>query len=203
MSKILTLTIALFSLLIFIGLLPVHGEDDIYDNVIRLHVIANSDSKEDQELKLKVRDEVLKVTSGFAKDAQSFDEAKLSFEKELSKIREAAGRCVIENGYSYPIVAQLTRERYPRKNYDTFCFPSGEYMSLQIKIGEAEGQNWWCVVFPPMCMSAASIYQSLSAEDALIQIGFSSEQYKIITESENATYRVRFKILEAIESALA
>ena len=203
MNKLLTIIIAIFCLTVMIGLLPVRGEAEIYDSVIRLHVLANSDSEEDQALKLKVRDALLAASAEFVFECDDIEEAKTVFCENMAYMQLVAERCVEENGYSYPVTVELGEERYPTRNYEGFCFPSGEYLSLRVKIGDAEGKNWWCVLFPPMCMSVATKYSSLSAADALINIGFTSEQYKLITESDNSTYKIRFKILESFESVLS
>ena len=94
----------------------------------------------------------------------------------------------------------LCEEEYPERAYDGFCFPGGKYMSLRVCLGEAEGKNWWCVVFPPLCMSAASVTKQ-QAEDAFISVGLTPEQYKIVTESQSTPkYRIRFKFLETLKS---
>ena len=88
-------------------------------------------------------------------------------------------------------------EDYPTREYESCAFPAGQYLSLKICLGEAEGQNWWCVLFPPLCLSAAT--DSSDHEDAFIQVGLTKEQYGIITETEDTKYRVRFKILETVK----
>lgn len=203
MSKALTLFLSVIVVFIFLGLMPIHGEADIYDNVVRLHVIANSDSEEDQSLKMKVRDELLEVVSDFVGECKNIDEATAVIEKNIEKIRQSALECIDKEGYEYNVDVILGKEEYPTKNYEGFCFPSGEYLSLRVIIGEGKGQNWWCVLFPPLCMSAASEEKRISAEEALINVGFTSEQYKIITDSEDATYVVRFKILEAAQKVFS
>ena len=203
MNKILTVVVAIFVLTLTLGFLPIRGEAQIYDNVIRLHVLANSDSEEDQALKLCVRDAILEATAEMTLTCDKIEDAELLFSEKIDYITDVARTCIAENGYSYDVSVELSEELYPTRNYDAFCFPSGEYLSLQVKIGDAKGQNWWCVLFPPMCLSAASKTSTATASDALINIGFTSEQYKLITESDNMTYTVRFKILETFEKALA
>ena len=200
MKKLLTLTVAVIVISIFLGLMPVHGESEIYDSVIRLHVIANSDSDEDQRLKLSVRDEILVKVADITARCDTLDEARTAVQMNLDEIEKIAADRVEKEGYKYDVCVELGEERYPTKSYESFCFPSGEYLSLQVKIGEAQGQNWWCVLFPPMCVSAASVK---SSEDALINVGLSGQQYKIITDSHNTTYNVRFKILETIEEIVS
>lgn len=177
------------------NVLPIHGEEKIYDSVVRLHVLANSDSDEDQALKLKVRDAILGYTSPKVIDSTSREEAISILENELDKIEEIAAKVIEEEGYDYSVEVTLTLEDYPTRNYESMSFPSGEYVSLRVLIGEAEGQNWWCVLFPPLCLSAAT--EKADNEDAFIAVGLNSDQYKIITETQNTTYYLRFKILEA------
>lgn len=188
------------SFVLCLGLLPVHGEEDIYDSVVRLHVLANSDSEEDQELKLKVRDKVIELTETLLEGKQNRSEAMETLSAHLDDFEKTALSVIEENGYSYTVSARLGEEEYPTRKYDSICFPCGTYVSLQIKIGEAEGKNWWCVLFPPLCLSAASSKDKEKLEQSFIAVGLTPEQYRIITESENSNsrYKIRFKILELI-----
>ena len=176
--------------------LPIHGEEKIYESVVRLHVLANSDSEEDQALKLKVRDEILSYISPRVIDSKSREDAIKTIEGEMDEIQRIAQDAVISAGYEYSVDITLTLEEYPTRNYESMSFPSGEYVSLRVLIGEAEGQNWWCVLFPPLCLSAAT--EKSVSEEAFIAVGLTSDQYKIITETEDVKYQLRFKILEAI-----
>ncbi len=198
-EKILVLACVFILCVSICNILPIHGEEKIYESVVRLHVLANSDSEEDQELKLKVRDEILAYTSPKVIDSASREEAIQILENELEEIEKIAKEVVTEQGYDYSVEVTLTLEDYPTRNYESMSFPSGEYVSLRVLIGEAEGQNWWCVLFPPLCLSAAS--EKLENEEAFIAVGLNSEQYKIITETEDTKYYLRFKILEAIKGA--
>ena len=197
MKKIISLACVLVLCVAICGILPIHGEEEIYESVVRLHVLANSDSEEDQALKLKVRDAVLAYTSPRVIDSVSREEAIEILSRELDAIKEIAQKSVYENGYDYPVDVTLTLEEYPTRNYESMSFPSGEYVSLRVLIGESEGQNWWCVLFPPLCLSAAT--EKSANEEAFIAVGLTSEQYKIITETDDAKYQLRFKILESIE----
>lgn len=179
------------------NVLPIHGEEKIYESVVRLHVLANSDSDEDQALKLKVRDTILSYTSPKVIDSASREEAIETLQGELDNIEKVAKQVILEQGYDYSVEVTLTLEKYPTRNYESMSFPAGEYVSLRVLIGEAEGQNWWCVLFPPLCLSAAS--EKAENEDAFIAVGLNSDQYKIITETEDTKYFLRFKILEALK----
>ena len=197
-QKILLLFCVLFLCVTICDVLPIHGEEKIYESVVRLHVLANSDSAEDQALKLKVRDAVLAYVSPRVIDSKSRDEAISILQGELENINEIAARVVADEGYDYPVDVALTLEEYPTRNYESMSFPSGEYVSLRVMLGNAEGQNWWCVLFPPLCLSAAS--EKASNEEAFIAVGLNSDQYKIITQTEDATYYLRFKFLEVMEN---
>ena len=195
-KRLLIFTFCVIGLTVLLGFLPVHGESEIYQSVLRLHVLANSDSEEDQALKLKVRDTVLEYTEEALKDCDSKEEAQAKLRSELGVIQRLAEETVASEGYTYSVSVSLGEEEYPTKNYESCCFPSGEYTSLRIMIGEAEGQNWWCVLFPPLCLSAAS-----DSSDAFVQAGLSDQQYKIITQTDAPKYKVRFKLLEAFEES--
>ena len=197
-KRILIATFTIIGLYVLLGFLPIHSEAAIYDNVLRLHVLANSDSSEDQALKLEVRDRILEETATLFKNCKSKDEAREAVESNLDKIREIAEQTVREAGYEYGVSVSLGEEEYPTKNYEECCFPAGEYLSLRVMIGEAEGENWWCVLFPPLCIDAAGESREVFAE-----VGLTDEQYSFITETDNPKYKVRFKLLEVIEGALS
>ena len=196
-KRILIATFTIIGLYVLLGFLPIHSEAAIYDNVLRLHVLANSDSSEDQALKLEVRDRILEETATLFKDCKTKDEAREAVESNLDKIREIAEQTIREAGYEYGVSVSLGEEEYPTKNYEECCFPAGEYLSLRVMIGEAEGENWWCVLFPPLCIDAAGESREVFAE-----VGLTDEQYSFITETDNPKYKVRFKLLEVIEGAM-
>lgn len=194
-KRLLTATLALCAILLFVGLMPVRGEAEIYDTVVRLHVLANSDSEEDQALKLRVRDAVLGVTSPLLAECQTQDEARACIEANLQDIQSAAESVIAAEGRTDAINVLLGMEEYPERDYDSFCFPAGTYLSLRVCIGEAEGQNWWCCLFPPLCLGTSTA-TSEQAEEEFVAVGLTPSQYKIITETEKPVYKVRFKILE-------
>ena len=197
-KRILITFFALCSILLFLGTLPIHGEAEVYDSVVRLHVLANSDSKEDQALKLKVRDALLEKTVPQLSSCDSREEACMLLEAHKGELQRVAREVICAQGYDYPVTILLGEEEYPEKNYDSVCFPSGSYTSLRVCIGDAEGQNWWCCLFPPLCLGNSTV-SSEDAEDAFISVGLTPNQYKIITRTEKPVYRVRFKILELFQ----
>ncbi|WP_066895855.1 stage II sporulation protein R [Clostridium nigeriense] len=125
--------------------------EDIVNEIIRFHVIANSNSEEDQNLKLKVRDRVIEFVSNNLKDCKSLNDAREFIINNKSEIESIAQFVVDENGYSYNVTSSLSKENFPDKVYGDVVFPQGEYEAYRILIGEAKGENWWCVMFPPLC----------------------------------------------------
>ncbi len=194
-KRLMILFLVLCTALMFVGLLPVHGEEEIYDTVVRLHVLANSDSEEDQALKLEVRDAILKVTAPLMEGCVDQRDAIERLEGAEEQILAAARSAIAAREKQYDVSITFGEEEYPERDYQSFCFPSGTYVSMRVCIGEAEGENWWCCLFPQLCLSAATVGRA-EAEDACISVGLTPSQYKIITESEKPVYQVRFKLLE-------
>lgn len=195
--------VALICALVLIGAafgyaLPVHGEEKIYDAVIRLHVIAHSDAAEDQADKLAVRDAVLACAAELTKDCRERDEAQQLLLENQARLEQIGMQVLCERGRERAVRVELGQEKYPTRSYDSFCFPAGEYLSLRVMIGDAAGQNFWCVLFPPMCLSAASVPQD-EAEDAMISVGLTPAQYRIVTETQSPKYKLRFRLLEVLE----
>ena len=190
-KRILILMLTLILLIGLLAVLPIHSESRIYDSVLRLHVIANSDSDEDQALKLLVRDAVLLEAQKLLENISDRESAEQIISQNTEQLRLIAENTVRRNGYSYPVSITLGKEEYPTKNYESCAFPAGEYTSLQIMIGNASGKNWWCVLFPPLCLSAAT------DKDAFTSVGITDSQYQIITDTKNPKYKIRFKILES------
>ena len=138
-----------------------------YEGIIRFHVIANSDSDEDQELKFKVRNRVLAKVQNALEGSQGAAQTREYIEENLEEIEACALQCVRAEGYDYDVKARIGVTAIPAKEYDDVYFPAGTYEALTITIGEGKGQNWWCVVFPPLCLVDAREggYDDLFAED--------------------------------------
>ena len=166
-----------------------YKEEKVYNGLIRLHIIANSDSEEDQKVKLKVRDELIRTSGSCLSDCNTLDEAKQKLASLLDEIKSKADSTLKENGLSYVSETELGNERYDTRVYDGIAFPKGEYLSLRVILGDGKGKNWWCVLFPPLCLSAASAKKGLSS------IGMDSETQKTFTSSKKK-YRIKFKLLE-------
>jgi stage II sporulation protein R len=202
-GTIVTAVVLLIAALALLGIayLPVHGEEQIYDAVIRLHVIANSDSAEDQAIKMQVRDAVLSVTTQELDGCDDRAEAAARLTNLIPALTATAEQALRKEGYEDSVTITLSEEEYPTRSYESFCFPSGVYLSLRVMIGKAQGQNFWCVLFPPLCMSAATVGKE-QAEEEFISVGLSKDQYAIITETENTKYKLRFKFLETLQGWL-
>ena len=165
------------------------------DQVIRLHVLANSDSEADQALKLKVRDRVLGATSDYFVPGATLEETREVLTEHLADIAAAGADQVAEEGYQYPVTVSLEDNYwFPTKQYTDFALPAGEYTALRVVIGEGAGQNWWCVVFPPLCLGSVS---ETAAQTALSD-GFTQDQVSLIT-GEDEGYVVKFKAIELWE----
>ena len=163
------------------------------DQVIRLHVLANSDSAEDQALKLQVRDRILERAQELYPERATLAEARAALEESLSELSRIGEQTVKEAGYDYPVTAQLTQCWFPTKEYEDFALPAGDYTALRIVIGEGEGQNWWCVAFPPLCLGAAS----QSVEEAAQAGHFDADQTALITGASEG-YVLKFKGMELL-----
>lgn len=169
-------------------------QTELAANVIRMHVIANSDSAEDQQLKLAVRDRVLTQAEALYDEGDTLSDALEKLENNLN-VLAAAGRAVVEEqGYDYPVTASLERTWFPTKEYTDFALPAGNYTALRVVIGQGDGRNWWCVVFPPLCLG--SVTQTV--EETAAAGGFTHNQVSLIT-GESQGYVVKFKAMELWE----
>ena len=174
-----------------ISLVPFQAQcKQISDDVFRLHILANSDSKEDQNLKLKVRDAVLQQTDNLYKNADSKQDAISLTKQSLEKIIQTAQQTVYDNGYDYQVKAEITNMHFNTRHYESVTMPSGDYDALRITIGSAKGKNWWCVMYPALCIGAATNLDELKANTT-------QEEYNIL--DSNGRYEYKFLILEYIQ----
>ena len=175
------------------------GQAALADKVIRLHVIANSDSPADQALKLQVRDRILAEAEDLFDQGLTVDEARAVLTDQLAGLAAAGAEVVGEAGYDYPVTASLEEGVwFPTKTYTDFALPAGNYTALRIVIGEGGGQNWWCVVFPPLCLGSVTE----TVEETAGAGGFSEDEIALIT-GEDEGYVVKFRLMEWWEKFLA
>lgn len=165
-------------------------QDQLADKVVRLHVLANSDSEEDQTLKLQVRDRILDRATEILENSEDRGEAEIHLREALPELEALAAEEIRARGYAYTVEVKLEDAEFPTKEYEGFTLPAGEYLALRVLIGEAGGQNWWCVVFPPLCTATAADVPA-SARAA----GLSGEEVSLITE-EDRGYVLKFKVIE-------
>ena len=165
--------------------------EDIRENIFRLHVIANSDSQEDQQLKLAVRDRIISIGGDIFAQVHNKQEAETIVRPMLSEFQRAAEDVIKEQGYDYSVKVTISNEYFNTRIYEKVTLPAGKYDALRIIIGSGEGKNWWCVMFPPMCLPAAEETQTLN------QV-LSEEDLQFVSEYQD--YEVRFKVIEWYEN---
>lgn len=185
---------AVVTILVICGLfyvLSVHKDRQaLNEQIIRLHVVADTDDPVDQEVKLQVKDEVLKLVETIKSNASSKAEALERLREKLPELQKAANDVLQRLKMQYQATVTLDEEPFPTRVYDTFSLPAGVYDSLRVTIGNGEGQNWWCVVFPDLCLPAASS----EVENTAIEAGFSDTLSKTLTRQEG--YTIRFWLLD-------
>lgn len=202
MKKYLLLLIVSIAFLLLSAYSYVNAvSNNLADSVFRLHVIANSDSEEDQNLKYKVRDSLIGYMNTLTNDMNTKDEVIKIAGKHIQDFKDIAQNVVKENGYNYEVNVEIGNFSFPTKTYGDISFPSGFYDALKVEIGKAEGQNWWCVMFPPLCFVDVSsgVVPEESKENLEANLG--DEGYSIISDSEeNGLTSIKFKIIEFFEN---
>lgn len=180
-----------FVLTVIYSVIPFEAQcSELSQDVFRLHILANSDSEADQSLKLKVRDEVLEYTEDLFNSAKTKEEAESVISDNLQSISNVAYQTVLDNGYDYVVTAEITNMYFTTRYYEGYTLPSGMYDALRITIGEGEGHNWWCVMYPSICISSAEDKES-KAKEAL-----DDDEYNIVC---NEQYQYKFKVVEMFE----
>ncbi len=192
LSLILTLTVFLFAAYV-IAKEQLSEELEIYEKTLRLHMPANSNSSADQEVKLKVRDAVINYLAEPLSKCTTKDEAVNKVQYLSNNITLVANNILKENGFDYTAKVSVVKEEYPTRDYEGISLPAGKYTSLKIELGKAEGQNWWCVLFPQVCIGTSK------PAEALAEVGFTPNQIRLLTEGDEGEYVVKFKLLEIFE----
>ena len=192
----------LFCLFIFISALSYVNavSNEIENSVFRLHVIANSDSKEDQNLKYKVRDAVLKYMNNLASDCTSKEDViKLAY-KYQDEFKAIAKKVIQENGYNYNVNIRIGNFEFPTKTYGDISLPAGFYDALRIEIGEAKGQNWWCVMFPPLCFIDVTSGVVPDESKEIMKENLNDEEYSLISDTESKDIKFKFSLIEFFQN---
>lgn len=178
-------------------------QSDIAGKLIRFHVIANSDDKIDQGIKLKVRDSVLKYVSPKLEDCKSIDESREIINNEDKNIKKIAQSVINKNGFKYSVTTTLSQEYFPVKTYGNITLPQGKYEAYRIIIGSGSGQNWWCVMFPPLCfVDITKGNVSFDKTESEMKEVLSDDEYSLVDNTVNNNNNnkivVKFKLLEVI-----
>lgn len=202
LNFILILTILIF---LYIVLLSFNYSQaisyNLSDSVFRLHIIANSDSSADQELKLKVRDKIIEYMNTLTSSSSDKKDVISMVNNHLDSFKEIALNTIKENGYNYDVNIEIGNFHFPTKSYGDISFPAGNYDALKIEIGDAIGQNWWCVLFPPLCFVNSSTGVVPDDSKNTLKENINSESYEIISKGNNSNdntsdIKIKFKIIE-------
>ena len=190
--------------------ISIKNEADKIDNVsesykeklIRFHVIANSDTEEDQELKLKVRDEIISYLQPKLENSSSIEESEKIITSEYDNLQSISRETIIDNGYEYDVKVGIEYSNFPTKQYSNVILPAGEYKALKVVIGEGKGKNWWCVMFPPLCFVDEENGVIDKSTDEKLQSVLDEEEYNLITtknKEEGNVVKFKFKIVEVVK----
>lgn len=169
---------------------------DIANNVFRLHVIANSDSEEDQNLKYKVRNNLLSYMNEICKNCETKQEAISSVEKNKEIFKQIALDTIRNEGFSYDVNINIGNFEFPTKDYGDISLPAGFYDALRVEIGDAKGQNWWCVMFPPLCFVDVTSGVVPEESKELLENNLSEEEFALVSDSSDSEIQFKFKLLE-------
>ncbi len=203
-SKIKRIFIILILLSIFILLSAISYVDavstDIADSVFRLHVIANSDTVEDQNLKYKVRDKILEYMNSISQNCTSKSEIIELANKNREQFYNIAKQVIIDNGYNYDVKISIGNFDFPTKNYGDISLPAGNYEALRIEIGNASGQNWWCVMFPPLCFVDVTSGVVPDESKIIIKDNLSDEEYNIVSDQTSLDIKFKFSLIEMLQN---
>lgn len=190
--------------------------DEVKDSLIRFHVIANSDNEEDQNLKLKVKNRVIDYLYPYLNASESLDESRGIIKNKMEDVKNIAEEVIKENNYQYNVKVELSRENFPDKSYGNITLPQGNYEAFRIIIGDGDGRNWWCVMFPPLCFvdeSKAEVEYDKTEEkiklkqnDSNLDLGINFDENKsdkledIDTESNENHVNIKFKMVEVLKN---
>jgi stage II sporulation protein R len=200
--------IAIVNLYFFVGAKQVKSDEeivkDISEKLIRFHVIANSDEEADQQLKIKVKDNIINYIFPKLKDSKSIDESREILRDNNKQILKIAEKTIKENGYNYTVNSTLDRENFPEKNYGNITLPQGEYEAYRVIIGSGQGKNWWCVMFPPLCFVDVTKGQvsDKETEETMKRVLDDDEYTEISNKNDKNKIKIKFKIVEIIKDLI-
>ena len=166
--------------------------DEVKDSLIRFHVIANSDTEEDQNLKIKVKNEIIDYLYPYLSESESLDESRQIIKDNMPKVKEIAKKVISDNNYDYNVRLQLSRENFPDKSYGNIVLPQGNYEAFRIIIGSGQGKIWWCVMFPPLCF----------VDESKAEVEYDKVEEKINSKEKDDNVKLKFKIVEVVKDLL-
>ena len=169
---------------------------DFEENLLRLHVIANSDSQEDQELKLKVRDRIIQETGHLFQNTQDATESERILMQNLHTIEQIANDELIKNHSNQRARVEFGNFPFPTKTYGEVSLPAGQYRALRVVLGNGNGKNWWCVMFPPLCFVGVESPQMPKQSREILEDNLTKEEYDLITKSDEQGVNIKFKLVE-------
>ncbi len=170
---------------------------DLSNNLLRLHIVANSDSDDDQSLKLKVRDCLIEYLNSIVSPSNTKDEVVEILKEHINDMRNIALKAIYENGFDYDVTISLDHIDFPTKTYSDVSLPAGLYDAIDVHIGNSNGHNWWCVMFPPLCLVNDGTMEMSEDSENNLKENLDSEDYNLIMQN-NKTYEFKFKIVEII-----
>ena len=201
MSMILLAVIILGIITLGLGIYTQTVTQTLSENILRFHVVANSDTTEDQLLKQQVKDEIIAYMQPLLKNAEDIDESKRLIMAYSEDIKQVANRVVSKWGKDYKVQLFIDHANFPTKSYGDIILPAGEYEACRIIIGEGKGENWWCIMFPPLCYVDAATGVVPAEGKAKLQEQLTDEQYNMICNAD-APYEIRFKIVDKVNNLL-
>ena len=199
MISILTFLLFIYTTLCAISYAK-NVSQDLSNSVFRLHVIANSDSEKDQNLKYKVRDKLIEYMNSLIPECSNKNEVITKAQEHIEEFKQVAINTIISEGYTYDVNVEIGNFEFPTKQYGDISFPAGFYDALKVKIGKAEGQNWWCVMFPPLCFVDISTGIVPDESKKEMQNNMNEEEFALISDNKSADIQFKFKILELFGS---
>ncbi len=174
---------------------------NISDNFLRLHVVANSDTTEDQMLKYEIRDAILNYISPYLKNANSKQDAIDILNENINEIYKLSYNVLENHNLNYPLKISISNSKFPTKDYSNIILPEGNYDALKVEIGDAKGQNWWCVMFPSICIIDSTNCNFNEESNKLIKENLDTEEFSIITKNNSSSnIKIKFKLIELFEN---
>lgn len=200
-GRLTVLLILAFMGTFFLHHTPTSGnelQESIANKIIRFHVLANSDSLEDQQLKMKVRDSIIQDLSPILSETETLEDARVMMVKSFPRMKEVAENTIHANGYQYDVQVSLEPVFFPAKVYGDFTFPAGTYEALRVQIGESKGQNWWCVMFPPLCFVDETYSIVDKDSDYQLKHLLTEDEYSALHDGK-VPVRIRFKLFDKLK----